>query len=65
MTLERAKVRLCLFAALSRAQQIVQQEKIEAAFEEFWMLAPTRHDFRIACKGLVMTPDMLFVIAKS
>lgn len=62
LTLEQAQHQLEFLASLHHDRQRERETEIEEAFETFLALGPDRIQFRATCKGLLFTPDMLFLL---
>ena len=64
MNFEQAEVALREFASLSIPEQKARRTEIIEAFELFWRSNPKKAQFGGVCSGLVLAPEMLWIMVK-
>lgn len=66
MNFDEAEAAVRRYAQMSVKEQRDPQVagKVITAFDIFWRSNPSRHKFAEVCRGLEITPDMLWIMAK-
>ena len=65
MNFEQAEVALRGFAKLSVPEQQALRSEIIEVFDLFWRSNPKKAQFCAACSGLVLAPEMLWIMVKT
>jgi hypothetical protein len=58
------RVKLLRFQKLSIAEQTANKEEILACFQSMWFSKPSMEDFAKYTRGLVLMPEMIYMLVK-
>ena len=64
MNFEEARQRLSELCNRSTADQQARSKELNEAFDIYWASNPTRAEFGETCRGMLVTPEMLWTMAK-